>query len=171
MNRAASCLRSVRRAIPRGGMLPAPVWEQRHAAVRVLLAVHAAGLLVFGLTRHAGPVDLALCVVLPLGADALAGLRDVSRTLRATLTSLGLMTCAALLVHLSGGSIEAHFDFFVMVPVIALYEEWVPFGAAVAFVLLHHGVMGQVDPRQTYDHPDAWRLPWKWAVVHAGFLG
>ena len=171
MDWVGRCWRSVCRAMPRGGMLPAPVWEQRHAAVRVLLVLHSVGLLIFGLTRHAGALELTLCFSLPVGAAALAGCRDISQTLRATLTSLGLMTSAALLVHLSGGSIEAHFDFFVMVPVIALYEEWVPFGASVAFVLIHHGVMGQVDPRQTFDHPDAWRMPWKWAALHAAFLG
>jgi diguanylate cyclase (GGDEF)-like protein len=152
-------------------MLPAPVWEQRHAAVRALLVLHAAGLLVFGLTRHADPVDLTLSVSRPLAAAAISGLPGVSQTLRATLASLGLMTAAALLVHLAGGSIEAHFDFFVMVPVVAMYEEWVPFGASVAFVLIQHGLLGQVDPRETFDHPDAWHQPWKWAALHAAFLG
>jgi diguanylate cyclase (GGDEF)-like protein len=70
-------------------------------------------------------------------------------------------------VHLSSGFIESHFVFFVMVPVIALYEEWAAFGCGVAVVLVHHGVVGTVDPAQVYNHPDAWAHPWRFAVIHA----
>ena len=34
---------------------------------------------------------------------------------------------SALLVHLSGGRIELHFHFFVMMSVIVLYQDWLPF--------------------------------------------
>jgi mannitol-specific phosphotransferase system IIBC component len=75
-----------------------------------------------------------------------------------------------VVVHLAGGLIEAHFHFFVMIPVVALYEAWLPFALGVAYVLVHHGVMGTLDPRSVYNHPAAWERPWVFAAVHAGFF-
>ena len=73
------------------------------------------------------------------------------------------MICSGVIVHLSGGMIEAHFHFFVMIPVIALYEAWAPFTLAVAYVLVHHGVMGTLNPRAVYNNPAAWQRPWLFA--------
>lgn len=75
-----------------------------------------------------------------------------------------------MLVHLSGGSIEMHFHFFVMVPLIALYQDWVPFLVAIAYVALHHGVAGSLDPHSVFNHPSAISQPWKWAAIHAFFI-
>jgi len=38
-----------------------------------------------------------------------------------------------VIVHLSGGVVEAHFHFFVMIGVITLYQYWLPFGLALAY--------------------------------------
>jgi diguanylate cyclase (GGDEF)-like protein len=37
-------------------------------------------------------------------------------------------------------------------------------------VLLHHGVMGTLEPTAVYDHRGAVEHPWRWAFVHAGFF-
>jgi diguanylate cyclase (GGDEF)-like protein len=89
---------------------------------------------------------------------------------RSAITSVGLLTAAALLVHLTGGLIEAHFYFFVLVVVLTLYEDWVPFLLAVGYVLVHHGVVGTLDPHQVYNRPAEWAHPWTWAGIHAGFI-
>ena len=94
----------------------------------------------------------------------------LSRTLRALIASLGLVTSAAVLTHLSGGYIEMHFHFFVMLGVIALYQSWVPFLGAITYVALHHGIVGVLDPRSVYNHPAAIASPWTWAFIHAGFV-
>jgi diguanylate cyclase (GGDEF)-like protein len=80
------------------------------------------------------------------------------------------MLTSAVVVHLMHGQIEGHFHFFAMIPIVALYEDWIPFGLAVLVVLVHHGVMGTLDPRSVYDHADAWQHPWRWAFVHAAFF-
>ena len=69
------------------------------------------------------------------------------------------------------GAIEGHFHFFVMVSVLALYEEWFPYLLAFAFVLGHHGLMGALEPASVFNHPDAIAHPWRWAAVHALFIG
>jgi hypothetical protein len=54
----------------------------------------------------------------------LAGWERLSRRLRAGLATFGLLTASAVLVHLSGGLIEFHFHFFVMLFVITFYQDW-----------------------------------------------
>lgn len=80
------------------------------------------------------------------------------------------MVVSGVLVHLSGGAIEAHFHFFVMVPVVALYESWWPFGFAISYVLFQHGIVGTLDSSAVYNHPAAREHPWTWAAIHAGLF-
>lgn len=75
-----------------------------------------------------------------------------------------------MLVHLSGGLIEMHFLFFVIVAAVTLYQQWAPFLSAVAFVILHHGVIGTTHPEATYNHAAAIAHPWAWAGIHGGFV-
>jgi len=93
-----------------------------------------------------------------------------SNKLRSALVSLGLLISAGLLVHLTGGLIEAHFYFFVLVVALTLYEDWTPFLVAVGYVLVHHGLMGTLAPGDVYNHPAAVAHPWLWAGVHAFFV-
>jgi signal transduction histidine kinase len=73
-------------------------------------------------------------------------------------------------VHLSGGAIEAHFHFFVMLALLSAYQDWVPFLFALAFVILEHGIGGVLIPSAVYNHPDAEANPWRWALIHGGFV-
>jgi PAS domain S-box-containing protein len=100
----------------------------------------------------------------------LASRKEASRTLRASLVGLGLISSSAILVHLSGGYIELHFHFFVMLAFLALYQDWVPYGLAVLYVAVHHGVVGVLWPREVYNHPAAIGAPWTWAGIHAFFV-
>ena len=79
--------------------------------------------------------------------------------------TIGLLSCSALLVHISDGMSEAYFHFFVMVAALSLYEDWVPFGAAVVFVLFQQGITAAI---VDYDDADS---PWVWALVHSAFIG
>ncbi len=101
---------------------------------------------------------------------ALASSGRFNRTVRSMFVSLGALTAAALLVHVTGGLIEAHFLFFVVIVALTLYEAWLPFLLAVAYVLVHHGVFGTMVPHEVYNHPDALSDPWRWAGVHAFFV-
>ena len=159
-----------RRLLPTGGTLPESVWRTRHHGILVLLWLHVPALWAFALLRgetlpHA--VTEASAVALPALAALLAHQR---RRLSTVLASLGLMIASAVLVHLSGGVIEAHFHFFVMVGVVVLYQDWPPFLVAIAFVVLHHGVMGVLSPEEVYNHPAAWEHPWTWAAIHGFFI-
>jgi diguanylate cyclase (GGDEF)-like protein len=100
----------------------------------------------------------------------LAEWSGATRTWRSISASMGLLAASAALIDISGGLIEMHFMFFVVIVVLTLYEDWVPFLLAVAFVLIHHGVMGTLDPRAVFSSPREWRHPWAFAALHAGFI-
>ena len=160
----------LRRSLPRGQTLPAEAWEKRHRALFLLLCAHALFLPLFGALEGYGVLhSVAHSAALPLIAG-LAYLLRARRRAAATVVSLGLITSSALLVHLSGGVIEAHFHFFVMIVVLALYEDWVPFLIAAGYVVIHHGLMGAVAPQEVFNHPDALAHPWKWAAIHGAFV-
>ncbi len=89
---------------------------------------------------------------------------------RSAAAVLGLITASAVIVHLSGGVVEAHFHFFVMIGVITLYQDWLPFGLALGYVVVHHGLLGALRPTDVYNHPAALQHPWKWALIHGGFV-
>ena len=156
--------------LPAGGTLPEDVWRSRHRGILFLLWFHVPALFVFGLARgktlgHA-LLDVSVIAGLALLAQRTTDLRRASTVF----ASMGLMLSSAVLVHLSGGVIEAHFHFFVMVGVVVLYQDWLPFLVAIAFVVLHHGVMGVISPHDVYDHKSAWDHPWTWAAIHGGSI-
>ena len=156
--------------LPQGGTLPEGSWVRRHRGVVVLLWLHSAVIPVFALTMGYSIVhSLAESMIVPTAA-ALASMPGLARRVRTVAAAIGLLSSSAVLVHLSGGLIEMHFHFFVMVVVVSLYQDWLPFLAAVGYVFVHHGILGALDPRSVFNHPAAITHPWKWAAVHALFI-
>ena len=160
-----------RRVLPRGRTLPPAELARRHRMLLVLLWLHVIVVPVWGLDRGFGLGHslveggaIAVCAV----AATIAGARRSGGPL---LVALGLLTSSAVIVHLSGGVIEAHFHFFVVIVLLTLYEDWTIFLLAAAFVVLHHGVGGALDPHAVFNHPDAAAHPWRWALIHGAFIG
>lgn len=157
-------------ALPRGRALPDSVWRPRHAAILALLWAHVGALFLFALARGYEPLHAALEVGIVAASALIARVASLNRSVRAGIATFGLFTCSALLVHFSGGVTEMHFHFFVIVGVVALYQDWVPFLGGIAYVLLHHGILGAVVPEDVYGTPAAVENPWGWAAIHAGFI-
>ncbi|SFO51060.1 diguanylate cyclase (GGDEF) domain-containing protein [Geodermatophilus obscurus] len=160
----------LRRALPEGRPLPDEVWQRRHAVLLRLAAVQALAIGVLALTRGwSGPAALAAtaAAAYPLTANLLPG---AGRTLRAAGTTVSLLATSVLLVHVFDGLTEAHFSFFVVVGLVSLYQDWTPFGLALAVVVLHHGLVGTLFPHSVFHHDAAFRDPWVWAAVHGGFV-
>ena len=160
----------LRALLPEGTALPDGVWQQRHRWITGVLWAHIPAVAIFALARGRSP-EVALVVaggILPFGVLA----RRLQRWRRpATVTTaLGLLTCSAELVYLSGGSIEMHFHYFVMVGLITLYQDWWPFLVAIGYVVLQHGVAGVLDPTAVYNDPAAINHPWTWAGIHGVFV-
>jgi diguanylate cyclase (GGDEF)-like protein/PAS domain S-box-containing protein len=156
--------------LPRGATLPDDAWRARHRMMVRLVWLHVAGLALFAAARGYA-VHHAVLDVMPIAAlGLLAGREKLPRRVRTAGVAVGLLTCSALLVHLWDGAIEAHFHFFVMVTILATYEEWFPYLLAIAYVVLHHGVAGALDAGAVYAHADGARDPWLWAGIHGGFI-
>jgi signal transduction histidine kinase len=74
--------------------------------------------------------------------------------------------CSAALVGFSGGSIEAHFHFFIMIGFIALYQDWVPFLWNIAFTVASHGIGSVWQSNLIFNHPSGQTSPWTWSTIH-----
>jgi diguanylate cyclase (GGDEF)-like protein len=156
--------------LPEGRRLPDEVWAQRHKGLTWALWAHIPALFGFGLIRgySAGSAALAVCV-LAIPAT-IAMIPTLSRNVRSSSTSIGLVIGASIMVHLAGGSIEAHFQFFVVLAFLTLYQAWLPFLLAMAYVVVEHGIIGTIDPRAVYSDPSAIHHPWEYAAIHGGFV-
>jgi diguanylate cyclase (GGDEF)-like protein len=157
-------------ALPEGRGLDQEMWQRRHRVVVGILIAHVPALALFGILRGYGVGHSILETAGLSGFAIVAAQPRGSRRLRSVVASVGLMACSALLVHMWGGAIEAHFHFFVMVALLSVYQDWVPFLIALGFVVVHHGVVGAVQPTAVYDHADAVQNPWIWALIHGGFV-
>lgn len=166
-----SRITSLRTHLPHGMALSEQAFATRHRAMLWLLAAHVPMLIAVAVgygysALHAGEHAL------PVVAFTLGAWKARTRRAQSTLASAGLLTCSALLVHTTGGLIEAHFHFFVIMIVLAFYEDWAPYGLATGYVFLHHGLAGLGMPYRVFNHPGAEQgaVAWKWAAVHALFI-
>lgn len=159
--------------LPKGHSLPDDAWRVRHRTLLTLLVAHVVGVFVFALTQGEEPLHAAAEAAV-LAVFAAVGWLTTGpgrrRQLSSAVTAVGLVASSAVLVHLSGGVIEMHFHFFVMVGVMTLYQDWQPFLLAVGFVVVHHGLIGTLAPEQVYNHPAAVAHPFRWALVHGLFV-
>ena len=168
---------------PSGKSLPENEWRQRHRFLVGLTWFHALVIILIGLLfnyRREFSVDAIfddstathvvfeglVVALLAFGAGRCSG----GRSLNATLVGFGLMTSSAIFVHLSGGYIELHFHFFVMLIFISLYQDWIPYLLSIAYVAIHHGLIGVLSPEKVYNHTAAINAPWTWAGIHAFFV-
>jgi serine phosphatase RsbU (regulator of sigma subunit)/anti-sigma regulatory factor (Ser/Thr protein kinase) len=156
--------------LPAGGSLPDDVWRVRHRGITAVLWLHAVFIPIFALARDFSPIHALLeGAIVPLTA-LLAMAPNLNRRGRTVVSSIGLLSASAVLVHLSGGVIEMHFHFFVMVALVTLYQDWVPFLAAIGYVFVHHGLIGALDADSVFNHFAGRNQPWKWAGIHALFI-
>ena len=147
----------LRAALPTGGQLPDEVFEQRHRALTLLLWLHAIALPVVGVMRGQSLAHSLLEAAVVAGLALGASVPGASQAVRSTLTTLGLMTSSAVLVHFFDGLIELHFHFFVMVAAISLYQRWTPYLVGVGFVAVHHGIVGTLAPADGLQPPGSHR--------------
>ena len=103
------------------------------------------------------------------GCAVAAGLAQGRRT-RAVVTAIGLLLSAVALVHGGGGLTDLHFHFFVVLALISLYQDWLPFLIAVLLVAVHHLGLGLLMPTMVFSDPRAQRNPLLFALLHAAFV-
>ncbi|EFC83722.1 sensor histidine kinase KdpD [Parafrankia sp. EUN1f] len=152
---------------PRGRGLPTEDWAARHSLMCWVLALHLPAIVVYGLWRdHSLPhgVLAASPPALLFGAALVPGMRRV----RALAASLGLLCCSVVFVHLSDGQTAMYFHFFVVVALIALYEDWTVYLLAIAFVFLASLEIGDIVTAEAAGRMEDNALVL--AGLHAGFI-
>jgi PAS domain S-box-containing protein len=151
--------------LPHGRSLPEAEWQSRQRGLRWLLWAHVVAIPIITLLFDQGLDQAALDLFTPTFFAVLAQLRRGSRRVQSLIVTVGLLSCSALIVHITGGLIQAYFHFFVMVAALSLYEDWLPFATAVVYVLIQQAVTAEL---VDYDEANS---PWRWGLVHAAFIG
>lgn len=159
-------VRALRMSLPDGRSLSEADWRARHTVMTWVLAVHVPVIVGYALVTGASPGHALVEALLPALLVAVAVGHGDRRT-RSLAVSLGLITCSAVFVHLSGGLIEWHFHYFVSLALVALYQEWLVYLMALAFVVVQHGLGSWLRFNDVYNHGNGelW-----WALVHGGFV-
>ena len=156
--------------LPEGRRLPDAVWQRRHRMIVRFALIQAVGL---GLLAWAwghgfyGAADVTLLVAAPL---IVAVVPEIHRKVRAAASTVSLIGASVALVQLWEGVTEAHFHFFVMIGVVSLYQDWLPFGIALVMVIAHHGIAGTIAPHAVFGTHAAQHDPWLWAGIHGLFV-
>lgn len=163
---------------PNGTEIPDESFSKRHRGILLFTAAFIP--FVFGISRLTGvqSVTGAALPTIPLihsvaGTGLIAGLLLaaavplLSRRARSALASLAFMTVGSVLAYVTGGFIEAHFLYFIGVGVVALYEDWAPFGITIGYVAIQHSVFGLIEWFTVYNHQAAMANPVVWGGIHA----
>lgn len=157
------------RALP-SGRPSDPTWNSRHRTIVLVLVGHVIGLPIYGIAHGFSPAAAILHTAPLVFVLAVAWADQLNRRLRAAAATLGLVGSSAILVDFSHGAVEAHFHFFVMLFVITLYQDWLTFLLAVAFVFGEHALAGVLKPDAVYGHSAAAHEPVKYALIHATYV-
>ena len=153
--------------LPRGDMVDDAAWLRRHHFLLSVLIAQTPILLIFGLVVGNPPALTTVIALVPL-VTAAAGWFSKSRMAGSLWVTAGLSSCCVGLVILSGGSIEAHFSFFVIIGFLTLYQHWAPFVFNIAFTTLSHGIGSLLVPSLMFNHHAAQHSPWVWSMIHGG---
>src|SRR3954447_8651229 len=150
--------------VPHGDELPESQWQSRHRALVWLLRAHIPVIFIISLCFDQGFAQALLDGATVTFFAVLAQFHLGGRRAQALVVTLGLLSCSALLVHITSGLNQSYFHFFVMVAALSLYEDWFPFAIAVVYVLVQRGITAEI---VDYDRQNS---PWRWALVHSAFV-
>jgi diguanylate cyclase (GGDEF)-like protein len=156
-----------REKLPHGRSLPAGKFAARHARLRRLLWLHVVAVPLLSVLADGHSLLHDVSHAGPIAAFAVASGIGRNSRLQAVCVAIGLLTASAMVVHAAHGATEAHFHFFVTMSVLAMYEDWLPYGLGVAFVFVHHAILGAVAPVLAFGHDGN---PIRLAAIHAAFI-
>jgi methyl-accepting chemotaxis protein len=154
--------------LPTGVSLTDDEFASRH---RVIVGAIWGAIAIAGLVGviNGEPVAAAVGLVIAVALGAVAVITG-NRVVASCAASLSLLASSAALIHVSHGSIEAHFAIFVILVWIALYQDWRPLALTIGFTLVHHAGDALIDPHGTFNHAAALAQPVVWAGIHATFV-
>jgi len=155
--------------LPRGSRLSAESWAARHRIILWLLWGHVPALALIGLF---GPRSLAETagLVLAVAATAVGAGVASSRSARAALASIGLISSTFVAIELSGGNLSWHIHLYAILIFVALYQQWAPLIWSVAVVVVHHAVLGVLQPERVFGMGMSVEGALGMVLLHAGLV-
>ena len=168
--------------LPSGESLPAAVWQSRHQFLLRLTWAHALLVALIGVVFGSswefslaalfrnGTVIQTIAEAVIVGFFAGVACLTTGRALPPIAVGFGLLSASAFLVQLSGGAIEIHFHFFVVLAFLALYQDRISYVLFLVYLVIYHGIVGAMWPQHVYNHTAALAAPWSWAAIHSFFL-
>ena len=166
---SSTFLATVKAQLPQGIGVTDEAWDRRHRVIQMVLWSFVPVLIAIAMVQGYGLLH-ALLETAPLALLAIAAARLGTSEQQTVATCIGLLLACAVLVHFTGGMTEAHFSFFVMIPLIALYQDVKAFVIAIGFVVVHHIGVTLIAPDSVFNHAAAQNKPLLWAGIHAGFV-
>lgn len=155
--------------IPLGEAVTDDEFAIRHRVITIVLALHAPVLIAIGWSSGYA-LWHAVAEGGPPAVLAIVAMQLRHRIVASFAASMGLIYAASTLVHFTGGMIEAHFHWFVVLSLIGLYVDVRPFVAAVVYTAVHHGAMSLYDPSLVFEHQRGQDNPFLWTGVHVVFV-
>jgi hypothetical protein len=155
--------------VPRGVRLDEGAFVVRHRVLTLVAVAQVPVLVALAAFLDVGGTPMWGGVAVIVASCALAQLQ-LSQSARASLVGLALMMASTVLVHLTGGLTDIHIHFYVMLALVALYQNWAPFLLSIALVAGHHFVLGSMDPDTVFSDAGAQGNPFGFALLHAGLL-
>ncbi|MER7001850.1 methyl-accepting chemotaxis protein [Dactylosporangium sp. NPDC000555] len=153
-------------------------FRSRHRALTAVLWLHIPALVVISLVNGHAVVGQhahgAAWLIWSFNAGVLlsAIAAGIAQTRRggSIAVSVGLLLAAMALVHAGNGITDLHFHFFVVIGLVSLYQDWIPFALGVLLVGVHHLVTGLSMPETVFSSPQARDHPVWFVLMHAGFV-
>ena len=102
-----------------------------------------------------------------IGPAVYLALRKPGATITRHAVAIAQMLWASLLIHLTGGTIEAHFHIFGSLAFLAFYRDWRVLVSASLIAVIDHVVRGYFFPLSIYGVTAI--EPWRW-VEHIGWV-
>ncbi len=157
------------RFLIRGEELAQPAFRVRLRLCLIALVVVTVLVGAVGLARGQDWAHVTLESA-PLLLLAVIARRSQHRLIATMSVSVGLAATAAQLVHYTDGLIESHFAFFVILPLISIFQDWRAITTTAGLVFAHHAILGLIDPTAVYNHEAAQANPLLWGAIHGFFV-
>jgi Methyl-accepting chemotaxis protein (MCP) signalling domain len=130
------------------------------------LLAHLPVLVAMALFQGSSVLVPLLVMALLLSAPAAILLRDRSAPLVADALAVAAMGSSALVIHLAGGMIEAHFEIFTLLAMLTVFGRIAPLLIAATTIALHHVIFWLWLPTSLFNYKASLAI----VLLHAFFV-
>ncbi|RXH57215.1 methyl-accepting chemotaxis protein [Granulicella sibirica] len=131
------------------------------------LTLHLPVLCVVAMVLHSSVLVTGGVMLLLLAGPAFALLNDPTSDTGGNVLAVAAMGVSALAIHITGGLIEAHFEIFVLLSMLAIFGRIAPPLIAGGTIALHHLVFWLWLPTSVFNY----KASFDTVILHAVYVG